>query len=150
MTRIKRSCELNTASVDFRHRRSIRRDWLGALAASFAIKYTDLRMLNTERRKSSSDVDAHIEMAASNKCITTSLHDENDVPYRLIADRTTWLTSRQIKSRKLWRWPIVKHLCARNRARTRLIVQNSATGSYNKHLWTNNLDICICVKYAEY
>lgn len=59
------------------------------LTAGFPIKYTDLRMLNTERRKSLSGVDAHIEMAASNKCITASLHDENDVPYRLIADRTT-------------------------------------------------------------
>lgn len=101
-------------------------------------------MLNTERRKSLSGVDAHIEMAASNKCITTSLHDKNDVPYRLIADRTTWLTSRQIKSRKLWQWPIVKHLCARNRARTRLTVQNSAIGSYDicgQTIWTSAFEM---------
>jgi len=71
--------------IDFEYRTSIRHDRL----AGFEIKYTDLRTLNIERRKSLSGIDAHIEMAASNKCITTSLHDENDVPYRLIADRTT-------------------------------------------------------------
>lgn len=49
-------------------------------------------------------------MAAPNKCITASLRDENGIPYGLIAGRTTWLTSRRIKSRKLRRWPIAKRL----------------------------------------
>lgn len=41
----------------------------------------------------------------------------NDVPYRLIADRTARLTNRQIKSRKLRWWLIVSRLFVRNRTR---------------------------------
>lgn len=55
-------------------------------------------MLSTERRKSLSGVDAHVEIAARNERITASLRDDGKrcprTSYRLIAGRTARRTGR--------------------------------------------------------